>query len=85
MTIYVFDGELYVGAWNTQEYNWNGEWISTPIESDRWYEVALILRDTRNAVEDDKLEMWLDGTLVGAFSVKKAEKRRGLGSGMVSV
>ena len=62
--IYVFEDELYVGAWNRAEYNWNGEWISAPIESNRWYEVALILRDTKQEVEDDKFEMWLDGRLV---------------------
>jgi hypothetical protein len=64
LTIYVFDGELYVGAWNRSEYNWNGEWISEPIKSDEWYEVAAILRDTMGAVEDDKFEMWLDGKLI---------------------
>jgi hypothetical protein len=35
LVIYVFEGDLYVGAWNRSEYNWNGEWISTPIKSGR--------------------------------------------------
>ena len=64
LVIYVFQGEVYVGAWNRSEYNWKGEWISTPISSDRWYEVAAILRNTKGAVEDDKFEMWLDASLV---------------------
>ena len=64
MTIYVFEDELYVGAWNRAEYMWDGEWISTPIESNTWYEVAMVLRDTKDKVEDDKFEMWLDGRLV---------------------
>jgi hypothetical protein len=64
LVIYVFDGDLYVGAWNRSEYNWNGEWISAPIKSDKWYEVAAILRDTKGAVEKDKFEMWLDGKLI---------------------
>jgi hypothetical protein len=64
LVIYIFDGDLYVGAWNRAEYNWNGEWISESIKSDRWYEVAAILRDAKGAVEDDKFEMWLDGRLV---------------------
>ena len=25
MVIYVFDGKVYVGAWNREEYNWPGE------------------------------------------------------------
>ncbi|MFC1712252.1 LamG-like jellyroll fold domain-containing protein [Candidatus Poribacteria bacterium] len=65
LVVYVFDGEVYVGGWNRSEYNWNGAWLSAPIKSDNWYEVALILRDTQGKVEDDKLEMWLDGKLIG--------------------
>lgn len=64
LVVYVFEGDLYVGGWNRAEYNWNGEWISAPIQSGKWYEVALILRDTQGKVEDDKFEMWLDGQLV---------------------
>jgi hypothetical protein len=64
LVIYVFDGELYAGGWNRAEYNWNGAWVSTPIKSNRWYEVALILRDTTGKVEKDKFEMWLDGKLI---------------------
>jgi hypothetical protein len=64
LVIYVSDGEVYVGAWNRSEYNWNGEWISEPIKSGEWYEVAAILRDTKGAVEEDKFEMWLDGRLI---------------------
>ena len=64
LVIYVFDGELYVGGWNRSEYNWNGAWISTSIRSNRWYEVALILRDTKGKVEPDKFEMWLEGKLI---------------------
>ena len=62
--LYVFDGQVYVGAWNRAEYNWNGAWLSAEIDSKRWYHVGLVLRDTRGQVEDDKFEMWLDGKLV---------------------
>ncbi len=62
----VFDGQVYVGAWNRAEYQWAGAWPSAPVESDRWYHVALVLRDTTNAVEDDKFEMWLDGKMIAS-------------------
>ena len=62
--IYVFDGEVYVGAWNRAEYNWNGEWLSAPIGSGEWHSVAFVIRNGTGAVEADKFEMWLDGRLV---------------------
>jgi len=67
LTIYVFDGEVYVGGWNRDatQIDWNGTWISTPIESNRWYAAALVIRDGTNTVEPDKFEMWLDGDLIG--------------------
>ncbi len=64
IVIYVHEGNLYVGAWNRAEYNWDGAWLSTPIESGRWYYVALVLRDVKDKVEKDKFEMWLDGELI---------------------
>ncbi|MDE0318226.1 MAG: hypothetical protein OXM61_25370 [Candidatus Poribacteria bacterium] len=62
----VFDGKVYVGAWNRAEYQWAGAWPSAPVESDRWYHVALVIRDGSNAVEDDKFEMWLDGEMIAS-------------------
>ena len=64
LAIYVFSGELYVGGWNRAEYNWPGSWPSVEIESNRWYHVGLVLRDTVDKVEDDKFEVWLDGELI---------------------
>jgi len=65
LTIYIFDGEVYVGGWNRAEYDWNpGSWISAPIGSNEWHAAALIIRDGNEAVEDDKFEMWLDGKLI---------------------
>ncbi|MCH8219659.1 MAG: hypothetical protein IH892_23145, partial [Planctomycetes bacterium] len=61
---YVFEGLLYSAAWNRAEYNWNGEWLSTPIGSGEWHAVAMVIRDGGEAVEDDKFEMWLDGQLI---------------------
>jgi hypothetical protein len=69
LVIYVFDGELYVGGWNRAEYDWNpGTWISASIGSNRWYAVALVIRDGGDAEEPDKFEMWLDGQLIGRES-----------------
>ncbi len=59
--LYVSEGLLYAAAWNRAEYNWNGEWPSTPIGSGEWHAVAMVIRDGGGAVEDDKFEMWLDG------------------------
>jgi hypothetical protein len=64
MTFYVHEGLLYAAAWNRAEYNWDGAWLSTPIESGIWYGVAMVVRDGAEAVEDDKFEMWLDGQLI---------------------
>ncbi|MCP4259755.1 MAG: LamG domain-containing protein [Planctomycetes bacterium] len=66
LTIYVHEGLVYAGGWNRAEYDWNpGSWISTPIGSNEWHAVALIIRDGAEAVEDDKFEMWMDGILIG--------------------
>jgi hypothetical protein len=66
LTIYVHDGQVYVGGWNRAEYDWNpGSWLWAPINSNQWYAVALVIRDGAEAVEDDKFEMWMDGRLIG--------------------
>lgn len=63
LTVYVHAGKVYVGGWNRSQYNWDGNWVSAKINSNRWHHVALVLRDAANKVEDDKLELWLDGKL----------------------
>jgi hypothetical protein len=68
LTIYVFDGEVYVGGWNRSDYEpqWNpGSWLSAPINSSEWHAVALVIRDGTAGQEDDKFEMWMDGDLIG--------------------
>lgn len=64
--LYVFEGQLYIGAWNKEEYGWDGAWPSVSVESGMWYHVALVLRDTTNEIESDKLEMWVNGERVAA-------------------
>jgi hypothetical protein len=68
LTIYVSNGEVYVGGWNKADYEpqWNpGSWISAPINSNQWYAIALVIRDGTPAQEDDKFEMWMNGNLIG--------------------
>ena len=64
LVIYVFDGKVYVGGWNRAEHQWQGEWLSADIQSNRWYHVGLVIRDAAGKVEKDKFEMWLDGKLI---------------------
>jgi hypothetical protein len=64
ITIYVSEGLVYGAAWNRAEYNWDGAWLSAPIESGNWYGVAVVIRDGAEAVDDDKFEMWVNGQLV---------------------
>ena len=64
--INVFDGQVYVTGWNRAEYNWDGAWPSAPVESGRWYHIAMVVRDAKNEVEPDKFEMWLDSELVAS-------------------
>ena len=66
IVVNVFDGHVYVGAWNRAEYQWAGAWPSAPVESNTWYHVALVLRDTTNVVEDNKFEMWLNGEMIAS-------------------
>jgi hypothetical protein len=66
LVLYVFESKVYVAAWNRAEYNWVGAWPSAAVESNKWYHVALVLRDGINVVEDNKFEMWLNGEMVAS-------------------
>ena len=65
--IYVFNGNVYVCAWNRAEYNWNGEWPSAPVQNGQWHAAAFVIRDAVNAVEDGRFEMWADGAMVASL------------------
>lgn len=65
LAIYVYKSRVYVGAWNMPNYNWNGSYLFADIKSRQWYYVALVLRNATNSIQSDKLEMWLDGQLIG--------------------
>lgn len=62
--IYVIGGKLYGGGWNKPETGWEGTWISTPIEPNRWYHAVLVLRNATDSVEPDKLEFYVNGSLI---------------------
>ena len=65
LAIYVYRSRVYVGAWNVPILNWNGAYLFTSIKSKKWYYVALVIRNATNKVQGDKVEMWLDGELIG--------------------
>ncbi|MGK7906471.1 MAG: DUF4347 domain-containing protein [Synechococcus sp.] len=43
LNIYVDNGSLYVGGWNEIESGWDGTFLSTGIQANTWYHVALVL------------------------------------------
>lgn len=67
INIYLDDGQLYVGAWNTpiEESNWQGTWLSTAaIQSGQWHHIAFVLSGNET-LEDDALIAYLDGEEFG--------------------
>ena len=73
LNLYVHKGRLYGGGYNREvsENNWQGEWISTSISSDKWYKASLVLRRNTQVIEDINLELWLNGNLI---SIQPAAK-----------
>ena len=65
LAIYVYRGRVYVGAWNVPNLDWDGAYLFTSIKSKKWYYVVLVIRNATNKVQADKIEMWLDGELIG--------------------
>jgi hypothetical protein len=68
--IYVYNGRLYVGAWNnpTSQSNWQGTYLSTSaISSNQWHHVILVL-DAQPGVktlQSGVLRAYLDGVKFG--------------------
>ena len=85
LNLYVHDGRLYVGGWNTpaSESGWAGTFLSTPISSGQWHHVALTLSgDT--SVQTDALRGYLDGVEFGSGSGSQLWSRSGdIGIGRV--
>ncbi len=66
LNLYVFDGQLYGGGWNTpvSESDWAGSYLSATVSSGQWHHAALVL-DGQETVSPDALTLYLDGQLVG--------------------
>ena len=67
MNIYIENGQLFVGGWNRpeSETNWQGTFLSTPITTDGWHHVALVL-DGSGTVQPGALTGYLDGVAFGS-------------------
>lgn len=66
LNIYIDEGRLYVGEWNTDpnQSNWSGTYLSTDeIESNRWHHVALVLdtKEDLDTIQPGTLTAYLDG------------------------
>ncbi len=68
LNIYLHDGRLYVGGWNTpsEESGWSESFLSTPlVQPDQWHHVTVVL-DGDRTLETDALTAYLDGQLIGS-------------------
>lgn len=65
-SIYLLNGDLYVGGWNRNEYYWAGTWHNTPVVTGVWYHVVLKLEGATGAVEPDKFKAYLNGVEFGS-------------------
>ena len=64
--VYIDNGSLYVGGWNTTESGWSGTWHNTPISIDTWYHVTLLLTNGTSTVQPDKFKGYLNGSEFGS-------------------
>ena len=66
LSLYIEDGWLYAGGWNTpqSETGWSGTYLSTPIDPGAWHHVALVL-DGGPTVSQGALTGYLDGQAFG--------------------
>lgn len=67
LVIYVHDGRLYVGGYDSSPNgsNWDGTWLSTDrLLPQHWHQIALVL-DGRPELRPDQIQAYLDGQLLG--------------------
>ncbi|MBE9176649.1 hypothetical protein IQ225_17435, partial [Synechocystis salina LEGE 06155] len=66
LNIYIFDGKLYIGIWDTQI--WQGTYLSTSeIQSNQWHNIVLVL-DTQAGIktlQENAFRGYLDNNLFG--------------------
>ncbi|MFW6133088.1 MAG: LamG-like jellyroll fold domain-containing protein [Planctomycetota bacterium] len=75
--VYVEGGKLHAGGWGVKAKfgSWSGDWMSAEgVQADRWHHVALVLADATDAVEPDKLTLYLDGEKVASGPAKRLPK-----------
>ncbi|QDT08781.1 LamG-like jellyroll fold domain-containing protein [Planctomycetes bacterium K23_9] len=66
LNIYLEDNQLIVGGWNRSPFqsNWQGTWLSTPIDPQQWHHVTLFL-DGDATVQPGALVGYLNGVEFG--------------------
>ncbi|MDP6598971.1 MAG: choice-of-anchor Q domain-containing protein, partial [Candidatus Poribacteria bacterium] len=79
LNLYIHNGRLYVGGYNKEasENDWQGNWISTSVTSNTWYQAALVLRGGTDTVGEGGLELWLNGELVSTEPAAKLHGHTG--------
>lgn len=86
LNIYIFDGKLYIGVWDTQI--WQGTYLSSSeIQSNQWHNVVLVL-DTQVGVktlQNNAFRGYLDGGLFATGdAVELPTHAGGIGIGNVN-
>ena len=59
--IYLESDTLYAGAWNETETSWDGTWYHHNIFANKWYHVALVLKDGTDTLSNNKLFAYING------------------------
>ena len=65
MNIYLDNGLLYAGTSSGKANEWQGSWLSTPVEAGKWQHVALVLDNADPEKLTDCFKLYLNGKLVG--------------------
>ena len=71
LNMYLEDGLLHFGGWNSPESGWQGSWESTDkVSSNKWHHVALVL-DGNETLQDNALTAYLDGDKVASMAASQ--------------
>ena len=66
MNIYLDKGSLYAGTSSGKNKDWEGTWLSTPVEARKWYHVAVELDNADPEKLSDCFKLYLNGKLVSS-------------------